>query len=104
MTVESITLDLPTPLAQELSTVSQEFLIDLLERGLRQFKIERTLDHYSQGGISFGAAAQQAELSQSELARYAYARNFDKSKQMSNYGGSLLAVEQTGYRASPAGE
>ncbi|MCB0179973.1 MAG: hypothetical protein KDI62_17200 [Anaerolineae bacterium] len=77
MPIETITLNLPTPLAQELNAVSQEFLLDILERGLRQFKIERALERYSQGGISFGAAAQQAEVSQSELARYAYARGLE---------------------------
>ncbi|MCB0195641.1 MAG: hypothetical protein KDJ65_27065 [Anaerolineae bacterium] len=77
MTAETITLNLPTPLAQELNAVSQEFLLDILERGLRQFKIERALEQYSQGTISFGAAARQAEISPSELARYAYARGME---------------------------
>lgn len=77
MSVETITLHLPTGLAQELNAVSQEFLLDILERGLRQFKIERALGKYSQGGISFGAAAQQADVSQAELARYAYAAGME---------------------------
>ena len=77
MSVETITINLPTSLAQELSTVSQEFLLDILERGLRQFKIERALERYSLGDISFGAAAQQAGVSLSELARYAYARGIE---------------------------
>ncbi len=79
MSVETITLNLPTSLAQELSNFNQEFLLDILERGLRQFKIERALERYSQGGISFGAAAQQAGISQSEMARYAYARGIEPS-------------------------
>ena len=74
MPTESITLKLPAPLAQELSTASQEFLVNILERGLRQLKIERALEQYSQGGVSFGAAAQLAGIPQSELARQAYAR------------------------------
>jgi hypothetical protein len=36
MSVESVTLKLPTSLAQELSAASQEFLADILERGLRE--------------------------------------------------------------------
>ena len=74
MPVETITLNLPTPLAQELKAVNQEFLLDILERGLRQFKVERALEKYSHGEISFGAAAHAAEISQAQLARYAYAR------------------------------
>jgi predicted HTH domain antitoxin len=77
MSAESITLKLPATLAEELSTASQEFLVNVLERGLRQIKIERALERYSQGGISFGAAAQLAGVSQSELARQAYARGME---------------------------
>jgi predicted HTH domain antitoxin len=77
MSVESVTLRLPRPLAQELSTASQEFLVDILERGLRELKIERALEQYSQGRITFGATAQQAGVTQSELARHAYARGME---------------------------
>jgi hypothetical protein len=77
MATESITLELPITLAQELNAAGQEFVIDILERGLRELKIERALERYSRGGISFGAAAQQAGVSQSELARYAYARGME---------------------------
>jgi hypothetical protein len=55
----------------------QEFLVELLERGLHQLKIERALDRYARGGISFGAVAHQAGVSQSELSRYAYARGME---------------------------
>ncbi len=44
---------------------------------MHSLKIERTLDQYARGGISFGAAAQQAGISQSELARHAYARGLE---------------------------
>lgn len=77
MATESITLELPATLVQELNTAGQEFVIEILERGLRELKIERALERYSRGGISFGAAAQQAGISQSELARYAYARGME---------------------------
>ena len=43
MSVEPVTLNLPASLAQELSAASQEFLADILERGLRELKIERAL-------------------------------------------------------------
>ena len=72
-----IDLKVPASLAQELESASQEFLIELLERGLRQLKIERALDRYARGGMSFGAAAHQAGVSQSELARHAYARGME---------------------------
>ncbi len=77
MTIEALRLEVPPSLAEELKSASQEFLVDLLERGLHQLKIDRALDRYARGGISFGAAAHQAGVSQSELARYAYARGME---------------------------
>jgi predicted HTH domain antitoxin len=72
-----LSLTLPDPLAQELDTAGQEFLVELLERGLREVRSERALKRYAEGGISFGAAAQQAGVSRSELARRAYARGME---------------------------
>lgn len=46
---------------------------ELLERGLRELKIEGVLERYARGGMPFGATAHQAGVSQSELARHAYA-------------------------------
>lgn len=77
MADETLTLTLPAPLAHELGSATQDFLADLLARGLREVKVERALDRYARGGISFGAAAQQAGVSQSDLARYAYARGME---------------------------
>ena len=77
MTGETLTLTLPAPLACELGTATQDFLADLLARGLRDVKVERALDRYAQGGMSFGAAAQQAGVSQGDLARYAYPRGME---------------------------
>jgi predicted HTH domain antitoxin len=77
MSTEVVTLTLPTSLAQELDLAGQEFLVEVLERGLRDLKIERALDRYARGGVSFGAAAHQAGVSQSELARHAYARGME---------------------------
>jgi hypothetical protein len=72
MSTESLTLMVPDSLARELDSVEEGLLVDLLERGLREFKIERALDRYARGGISFGAAAHQAGVSRSDLARHAY--------------------------------
>ena len=77
MSTQALTLTIPAPLAQELDSASQQFVIEILERGLRELKIERALKRYARGGMSFGAAAQQAGLSQSELARHAYARGME---------------------------
>lgn len=77
MATEALTIPVPAALAQELDTLSQEFLVEVLERGLRALKIERALERYAQGGVSFGAAAHQAGVSQSELARHAYARGME---------------------------
>ncbi len=77
MSIRSLTLVVPDELARELDSVGEGLLIDLLELGLREFKIEQSLDRYARGGISFAAAAQQAGVSQSELARRAYARGME---------------------------
>jgi hypothetical protein len=79
MPTEVCTLNIPDFLARELKTANQQFLIELLERGLQALKIERALEQYARGGISFGAAASQAGISQSELARHAYARGMEPS-------------------------
>ena len=60
MATERCTLNIPDSLARELKTTNQEFLIELLERGLHALKIDRALDKYARGGITFGAAAHQA--------------------------------------------
>jgi len=77
MSTKALTLAVPDSLAQELDSASQDFLAEILERGLRALKIERTLERYARGGISFGAAAYLAGVSQSELARHAYARGIE---------------------------
>jgi predicted HTH domain antitoxin len=77
MSRESLTLMVPDSLARELDSVGGGLLVDLLERGLREFKIEQALDRYARGGISFGAAACQAGVSRSELARHAYSRGME---------------------------
>jgi hypothetical protein len=77
MSAETVTLILPASLAEELGSATQEFLAALLERGLREVKVERALERYGHGGVSFGAAAQQAGVSQTELSRFAYARGME---------------------------
>lgn len=74
---KSVTLKLPNSLAREFEAVNQEFLIELLERGLREVKIDRALALYARGGLSFGAAAEHAGVPRSDLARYAYARGLE---------------------------
>jgi len=77
MPTEVCTINIPDSLAREINTANQDLLVELLERGLHALKIERALGQYARGGISFGAAAQQAGISQSELARHAYARGME---------------------------
>ena len=77
MSIRSFTLTISDALAEDLDSVGDGLLIELLDRGLREFKIEQALDRYVRGGISFGAAAAQAGVSQSELARHAYARGME---------------------------
>ena len=77
MSSESVTLTVPGSLARELDSVEESLLVDLLERGLREFKVEQALERYARGGISFGAAAHQAGVSRAELARHAHARGME---------------------------
>jgi predicted HTH domain antitoxin len=88
MSDTSLTLTLPSTLVEEFETLHQEFLIELLQRGLREVKIDRALDLYARGGISFGAAAERAGISQSELARHAYARGLEPP-----FGAATLAED-----------
>jgi predicted HTH domain antitoxin len=74
-----LTLTLPGALAREFETLQQDFLLELLERGLREIKIDRALELYAGGGLSFGAAAERAGITQSEMARHAYARGLEPS-------------------------
>jgi predicted HTH domain antitoxin len=74
MAAKPLTLTIPEVLADELKSVSQDYLLELLERGLREVKIDRALELYGRGGMSFGAAAERAGVPASDFARSAYAR------------------------------
>ena len=77
MSTESLIFTVPDSLARELDSVGESLLIDLIERGLREFKIEQSLARYTRGGMSFGAAARQAGVSRAEFARQAHARGIE---------------------------
>ncbi len=77
MTTKPLTLNIPISLARELDTVNKDMLVEILERGLRQWRIEKALKRYAAGETSLGAAAEQAGVSQSELSRQAYARGME---------------------------
>lgn len=77
MAPEACTLQVPDGLAQELKSANENLLVELLEWGLRSMKIDRALEQYAWGGVSFGAAARQAGVSQSEFARHAYAHGME---------------------------
>jgi len=51
--IETLTVTVPAALARELDLASEDFFVQVLERGLRDLKIERALEHYAQGGMSF---------------------------------------------------
>jgi hypothetical protein len=72
-----VTVEVPETLAAELANAGQDLLRELLQRGLRDLHIEQALTRYQQGAISFAAAAEQAGVSQSELARAAYVRGME---------------------------
>jgi hypothetical protein len=46
MSTEPLTLTIPDSLARELDSVGEGLLVDLLERGLREFKIDQALDRW----------------------------------------------------------
>jgi hypothetical protein len=74
---KKVLVEIPASLADELAAADRRLLTDLLQRGLRDLQIERALDQYSAGGISFAAAAEAAGVSQSALARAAYVRGME---------------------------
>jgi len=73
----SLTVQLPDRLAKELSDASQEFIAETLELGLRTRKIEQALAQYTRGPMTLGAAAHLAGITESEMARHAYARGLE---------------------------
>ena len=76
-TTDKIVLEVPETMAQEWAIVTQDFLAEILQRGLRETRIERALARYRLGGMSFAATAEAAGGSQAELARQAYIRNIE---------------------------
>lgn len=75
--LQKVTVELPATLAQELADAEPALLVDLLERGLRERRIEQALQRYQQGGMSFAAAAELAGVGQADLARFAYTRGIE---------------------------
>ena len=88
VTTDKIVLEVPATMAQELATATQDFLAEILQRGLRETRIERALARYRLGGMSFAATAEAAGVSQAELARQAYVRNIEPP-----FDAELLAEE-----------
>ena len=74
-----LTIELPADLAQELATASQALAVEIVERGLRDLRVEHALERYRSGQMTFAAAAEVAGVSQSELAVQAYARGMEPS-------------------------
>lgn len=85
----NLTLQLPDWLAKELANASQEFVIEVLELGLRTRKIERTLTVYARGQMTLGAAAHLAGVTESEMARQAYARGLEPRYSMDTFNEEL---------------
>ena len=59
MPAKSLTLILPDDLAEELESLREDLLVEILQRGLHEVKIDRALDSYARRGLSFAAAAEQ---------------------------------------------
>ena len=67
------TLRLPERLSRELDEAESATIIELIELGLRQKKIEQALAEFARGQMTLGAAAQMAGLREDEMARQARA-------------------------------
>jgi predicted HTH domain antitoxin len=74
---EKVVVEISPALAAELATAGEQLVADLLQRGLRDLRMEQALERYKQGDISFAAVAELAGVSQSELARAAYVRGIE---------------------------
>jgi len=74
MSTKAVTVQLPSSLAQVVEAADLELVAEILHRGFRDWRVEKALDRYVAGELSFGAAAEESGLSQSELSRHAYAR------------------------------
>lgn len=72
-----LTVHLPDRLARELADAGQDFIAEVFELGLRTRKIDQALAEYARGHMTLGAAAQLAGISESELARHAYAHGLE---------------------------
>lgn len=72
-----LTLQLPDWLAKQLAQADREYVAKVVERGLRAIKIEEALAAYARGGMTLGAAAQLAEVTEGEFARHAYASGLE---------------------------
>ncbi len=72
-----LTVHLPDRLAKELTNAGQDFIAEVFELGLRTRKIDQALVEYARGQMTLGSAAQRAGISESELARHAYARGLE---------------------------
>ena len=74
--METLTITVPATLAEELHTANQEFLVNILVRGLHT-KNRTGAPAVCPGGISLAAAASKAGVSQSEFSRHAYAHGME---------------------------
>lgn len=72
-----VTVEVPATLAAELASADKELVSDLLQRGLRDLRIERAIAQYQAGGVSFAAAAESAGIPLANFARAAYARGIE---------------------------
>jgi len=70
-------LHLPERLSRELGEVEAGTIIELIELGLKQKRIEQALAELARGEMSLGAAAQMAGLREDEMARHARAQGLE---------------------------
>lgn len=70
--MEKLSFEVPSAISQKLIPY-QDKLSELVMLGLQQFRIQDALMLYSRRLVSFGRAAELADLSEKEMIRQAYA-------------------------------
>lgn len=63
-------------IAKEEGKQPSEVLRDLIEKGLKEYKIEKAIERYLGGSLSQGAAAEEADLTLQEFHRELKKRGF----------------------------
>jgi hypothetical protein len=79
---------------EEFETLREGSPVELLQRELRKVKIDRALDSFIRGDLSF-EAAEQAGVSRTELSHRAYAHGLEPSFSVATLSEELGEISPT---------